>query len=237
MHCSTFLIAATALCATSASACFNTGEHWGDHNKAKGSLKEACYHITGFYDGYQIKQNCQNAPTPDLNFVFSINNKNAGGRTISRADCENNIGEIIDTCGHGGERTVNGVIYRYIWYDMLVCTRLQLLTEIGAIPIKGIARHLSLSEEARLRCRWNIRFICELEAESGKAGLKVAKRIKEPGGAEGEKGGEMQKYRLRSFLFQLQHVQSNDLAATNTLWLSRRLGCIIIILTCRDSYQ
>ena len=113
MHYSTFLIAATALCATSASACFNTGEHWGDHNNAKGSLKQACYSITGHYDGYQIKQNCQNAPTPNLNYVFSINNKNAGGRYLSQADCENNIGEIIDTCGHGGERTVNGVIYRY----------------------------------------------------------------------------------------------------------------------------
>ena len=116
MHYSTFLIAATALCATSASACFNTGEHWGDHTKAKASLKEACKSLRGDYASYQIKQNCQNAPSSNVNYVFSVNNKNARGNSIAQNECEEKIGVLIDNCGHGGERTVNGIIFRYIGY-------------------------------------------------------------------------------------------------------------------------
>lgn len=115
MHLSTFLITATALCATSASAgCFNTGQHWGNHDEAKAALSQACYRITGPYGSQQVKQVCQNAPSPNLSFNFQVNNKSGGDVTISQADCEKNIGGIIDNCGHGGDVTVNGVVYRYI---------------------------------------------------------------------------------------------------------------------------
>ena len=115
MHSSTFLLIATALCATSASACFNTGENWGNHDDAKAALSDACYGITGPYGSQQVKQVCGNDPKSDnKSYNFKINNKSGRDVTISQADCETNIGGIIDNCGHGGEETVGGVVYRYI---------------------------------------------------------------------------------------------------------------------------
>ena len=117
MHFSTFLTAAaaTALCATSASAgCFNTGEHWGSHGDAKTTLAAACGEITGTFTGNQGKTVCRNAPTPNLSYVFTISNGNGGDVSVSQSDCEANIGGIIDNCGHGGADTINGVEYRYI---------------------------------------------------------------------------------------------------------------------------
>ena len=114
MHFSTFLIAATALCATSASACFNTGEHWGSHPDAKAKLAVACNKLTGPYNSGKVKHVCSNAPSSNLSYNFQITNKSGRDVTISQADCVNNIGGIIDNCGHGGEATINGVVYRYI---------------------------------------------------------------------------------------------------------------------------
>ena len=112
MHFSTFLIAATALCATSASAgCFKHGEHWGDHGPAKVALKEACQRLTGAHDTPQPKNACKNGPG-NKSYKFQTDNKSGG--TVSQADCENHIGGIIDTCGRGGDLTVGGVYYRYI---------------------------------------------------------------------------------------------------------------------------
>ena len=112
MHFSTFLAAATALCATSASAgCFQTGKHWGDHPTAKSFLKDACHDLTGPFNSPQPKYACRNGPG-DLSYNFQTNNGNRG-KTVSQADCENHIGGIIDQCGHGGDTTVDGVYYRY----------------------------------------------------------------------------------------------------------------------------
>lgn len=113
MHFSTFLTAATALCATSASAgCFKTGQHWGNHDDAKGALKNACQSLTGPYNTQQPKNVCTNGPS-NLSYKFEVNNQSRG-KTVSQADCENHIGGIIDTCGRGGDLTVGGVYYRYI---------------------------------------------------------------------------------------------------------------------------
>lgn len=115
MHLSTFLVTATALCATSASAgCFNTGKNWGNHDQAKSALSQGCHGITGPYGSQSVKQVCQNAISPNLSFNFQVNNKSGRAVTISQADCEKHIGGIIDNCGHGGDVTVNGVVYRYI---------------------------------------------------------------------------------------------------------------------------
>lgn len=112
MHFSTFLVTATALCATSASAgCFQTGEHWGDHPTAKTALKDACHGLTGAYNSPQPKHACRNGD--GRSYQFQTNNQ-SGGKTVSQADCENHIGGIIDECGHGGDTTVDGVYYRYI---------------------------------------------------------------------------------------------------------------------------
>ena len=115
MHFSTFLTAATALCATTASAgCFKTGEHWGNHDDAKAALKDACYELTGPYDSLpQPKDACKDDPSGS-NKSYKFQTNNSGSKTVSQADCENHIGGIIDTCGHGGDLTVDGVYYRYI---------------------------------------------------------------------------------------------------------------------------
>lgn len=117
MHFSTFLTAAatTALFATSASAaCFNTGEHWGNHDNAKTTLANACADITGTFTPNQGKNVCRNAVTSNLSYNFQITNENGGDVTVSQADCESHIGGIIDNCGHGGQDNINGVLYRYI---------------------------------------------------------------------------------------------------------------------------
>ena len=116
MHFPIFLTAAaaTALFATSASAgCFNSGEHWGSHGNAKTTLAQACADITGNFTSNQGKNICRNAITSNLSYKFQINNGNGGNATISPAECKANIGGIIDNCGHGGQDTINGVLYRY----------------------------------------------------------------------------------------------------------------------------
>ncbi len=116
MHFSTFLTAATALCATTASAgCFKTGEHWGNHDDAKAALKYACSQapLTGPYNTKQPKDACENGPSGS-NKSYKFQTNNSGRNTVSQADCENHIGGIIDTCGRGGDLTVDGVYYRYI---------------------------------------------------------------------------------------------------------------------------
>ena len=116
MHFPAFLIAATALCATSASAgCFGSGLHWGNHDEAKGALADACGGLQGAYNAGETKDVCKNRPSDsNLSYQFQVVNKSGGTVSISQADCEQHIGGIIDTCGHGGDLTVNDVTYRYI---------------------------------------------------------------------------------------------------------------------------
>lgn len=110
MHFTAFLIATTALCATSASAgCFKTGEHWGDHGPAKTALSDACHSLTGPYGTKQPKD--AQRTHGNKCYKFQTNN-HSPGTTVSQADCENHIGGIIDTCGRGGDLTVGGVYYR-----------------------------------------------------------------------------------------------------------------------------
>lgn len=155
MHFSTFLIAAIALYATSASGkCFQTGENWGDHGPAKRELAKACQELRGNYQPRQVAARCRFNSAGSVSYVFEIENYNSGNAEISQSECERNIGAQIDNCGHGGEVTNGGVRFRYLSYDTspsALCEAL-LLTQIGATRIRGGARHSNrqLREVGRL---------------------------------------------------------------------------------------
>ncbi|MDI1488531.1 MAG: hypothetical protein OHK93_007806 [Ramalina farinacea] len=111
MQLTTFLAAATALCATSASAgCFDTGENWGNHPEAKFQLASACGDLQGTYGAGQIRDACRNSRLEEKSFAFQIHNENGGDAVVTQAQCEQNIGGIIDNCGHGGKETFGGTV-------------------------------------------------------------------------------------------------------------------------------
>lgn len=140
MHFSTFLVAAIALCATSAfGKCFNSGRNWGNHKVAKDELAKACNELKGIYDPGEIATRCRNNADKTTSFVFEIENKTGEEANISQGECKRNIGDQIDKCGHGGEVTYSGMRFRYVFYNWLWYTRLLLLTQIGVIQIKGRA--------------------------------------------------------------------------------------------------
>ena len=141
MHFSNFLIAATALCATSASAdCFGSGYHWGDHPAAKTQLADACTELQGNYEPGEVLSKCRNNPEGG-SYNFKIENHTGGSIDISQDECEREIGGQIDNCGHGGEVKRANVWFRYGLYNRSWSTWLLLLTQIGAIRTKGLARH------------------------------------------------------------------------------------------------
>lgn len=112
MHFSTFLVAATALCATSVSgSCFNTGQNWGDHAVAKAQLTEACKDLEGTYTSSEVRQRCRNKPTGGESYNFKIENHTGKDANISQDECEREIGAQIDNCGHGGE-----VKHANVWF-------------------------------------------------------------------------------------------------------------------------
>ncbi|ERF74334.1 hypothetical protein EPUS_02021 [Endocarpon pusillum Z07020] len=113
MHFSTFLIAAIALCATSASGkCFQTGKNWGDHAEAKKQLANACNELKGTYHPRQIAARCRYNSPGQVSYIFEIENYNSGDAQIPQDECERNLGAQIDNCGHGGEATHAGVRFR-----------------------------------------------------------------------------------------------------------------------------
>ncbi len=165
MHFSTFLVAAIALCATSAfGKCLKSGRNWGDHEVAKEELAKACNELKGIYAPGQIAKRCRNNVDKTTSFMFEIENKTDRDANISQGECERNIGDQIDRCGHGGEVTYSGMRFRYVFYNWLWYTRLLLLTQIGAIQIKGGAKLTH-------RCGWSIRITCETRRKCRK-GLK-----------------------------------------------------------------
>ncbi|MCJ1347796.1 hypothetical protein MMC31_006025, partial [Peltigera leucophlebia] len=112
MHFSTFLIAATALCAASASGkCFQHGQNWGDHPAAKAQLAEACKELKGKYTPSELRGRCRNNPSWQVSYVFEVENNTGEDAQVSQDDCERNIGAQIDSCGHGGEITTSGMRY------------------------------------------------------------------------------------------------------------------------------
>ncbi len=114
MQLSSYLIALTALCATSASACFNTGENWGNHDEAKAQLKDVCNtKLAGSFGTGEYREYCRNNSDRSKSYQFKITNQSGGAVTISRDECYRDIGEQIDNCGHGGEGNHGGVIFRY----------------------------------------------------------------------------------------------------------------------------
>lgn len=118
MHFSSFLTAAIALYATSASGrCFNTGKNWGDHGEAKKQLANACKELKGTYQPRQVAARCRYNSRGQVSYVFEIENNNSGNTHVSQDECEKNIGAQIDNCGHGGEKTYGGVRFRYISYN------------------------------------------------------------------------------------------------------------------------
>ena len=120
MQISNFLIAVTALCATSASAkCFNTGKNWGNHDVAKAELVSACIEMAGPFAPGQTKTRCRNSPTEDKSFKFELQNETGNTAGISADECQRNIGAQIDNCGHGGEITTSGVRFRYVLNNAL----------------------------------------------------------------------------------------------------------------------
>lgn len=175
MHFSTFLVAATALCATSVSgSCFNTGQNWGDHAVAKAQLTEACKDLEGTYTSSEVRQRCRNKPTGGESYNFKIENHTGKDANISQDECEREIGAQIDNCGHGGEVKHANVWFRYVLYNRSWSTRLLLLTQIGAIRIRGLAsRHSNILGTVTHRCEWSIGITCELRRK-GRKGLKEA---------------------------------------------------------------
>lgn len=158
MHFSTFLIAATALCATSASGkCFQHGQHWGDHPAAKEQLAEACKDLKGKYTPNELRGRCRYNPSGQVSYNFEIQNYTGEDAQISQDECERNIGAQIDHCGHGGEIVTSGIRFRYVLCNKSWTTRLLLLTQIGAIRIKGSARDSNILGGVAHRCRWDIR--------------------------------------------------------------------------------
>lgn len=134
MHFSTFLIAATALYAVSASGkCFQHGQNWGDHPAAKAQLAEACKELKGKYTPRELRGRCRKNPSRQVSYIFVVENYTGEDAQISQDECERNIGAQIDNCGHGGEITTPGMRYRYVLYNRSWSTRLLLLTQIGAI--------------------------------------------------------------------------------------------------------
>lgn len=118
MHFPTFLIAATALCATSASGkCFNTGQNWGDHATAKAQLTEACKELSGHYSPNEISQKCRNNPAGGESYAFRIENHTGTDIQVSQDECFREIGDQIDNCGHGGAVTHANVYFRYVFYN------------------------------------------------------------------------------------------------------------------------
>ena len=137
MQLTTILAAATALCATSASAgCFNTGEHWGDHSEAKFQLASACGDLKGTYGAGLFKKACRNSRLEKKSFVFQIYNQNAGNAGVTQAQCEQNIGGIIDNCGHGGKETFGGTEQRYVKRSRAWAWMLLLLNTVRGDPNK-----------------------------------------------------------------------------------------------------
>lgn len=129
MYFSTFLVAAIALCATSASGkCFQTGQNWGDHQQAKAQLAIACNELKGNYAPRTVAARCRNNPSGSTSFNFEIENYTGGNANISQDECERNIGAQIDNCGHGGEVTYSDVRFRYLFYSWSWYTSLLLLT-------------------------------------------------------------------------------------------------------------
>ncbi|MCJ1467753.1 hypothetical protein MMC07_006378 [Pseudocyphellaria aurata] len=114
MHFTTFLVAAAALCATSASGeCFNTGQNWGDHAVAKAKLAEACgEELARDYGSNDAHQKCKDNSAGNESYVFRIENHTGGGIQVSYDECVREIGAQIDNCGHGGAVTHAGVYYR-----------------------------------------------------------------------------------------------------------------------------
>lgn len=148
MHFSTFLLAAIALCVTSASAtCFNTGQNWGDHQRAKDQLADACKELRGTYKPGEKAGVCRNSAAGGVSYAFEIQNQLSRDAKVSQDECERNIGDQIDDCGHGGQITLSGIRFRYILYKRSRSMRLLLLTQIGAIRIKGLARHSNILGE------------------------------------------------------------------------------------------
>lgn len=116
MQLTIILAVATALCATSASArtCFETGEHWGDHQEAKVQLASACGDLKGTYVPFHTTKVCRNSRYEEKSFVFGVENEKDYNVGVTQAQCEQTIGDIIDNCGHGGKESVGGTIQRYV---------------------------------------------------------------------------------------------------------------------------
>ena len=150
MHYSAFLYAVTtALCATSVSSrCFQSGDNWGDHGKAKAELAEACKELKGNYNAGQPWSVCRNNGGHSL--VFEVKNTARYGRTYAEDVCRANIGREIDNCGHGGEETIDGWQFRYVRRQDM---SLLVLTYIGAILTMGTARPANLLGRVGRFCR------------------------------------------------------------------------------------
>lgn len=169
MHFSTFLVAATALCATCASGkCFRSGQNWGDHAAAKTELSEACKDLRGGYAAGDVRQKCRNKPGGGESYKFKIENHTGTDIQVSQDECEREIGDQIDRCGHGGEAKVSNVWFRYVLSNRSWSTRLLLLTQIGAIRIRGLARHSNILGGVTHRCGWSIRITCGLRRKGRK---------------------------------------------------------------------
>lgn len=115
MHFSTVLFTAAAVCATTTSAtCFKTGQHWGDHEPPHKALSSLCkdHTLNGHYKPHEAAYACRNSPDKGTSYTFQITNKNSIGVDVTQADCNNYIGDQIDSCGHGGKVTHSGVEYR-----------------------------------------------------------------------------------------------------------------------------
>lgn len=102
----------TAMYTSSASACFQSGANWGDHNKPSGELKGACNAMAGRFEAGEVKIQCRNGDG-DKSFMFEVRNQNNHAVSVDALDCFENIRQEIRTCGHGGEHTKNGIKFRY----------------------------------------------------------------------------------------------------------------------------
>lgn len=138
MHFSTFLVAATALCATSASGkCFGSGQNWGDHTEAKTQLADACKDLSGKYAPGEASEQCRNKPGGGESYKFKIENHTGRDVQVSQDECELEIGDQIDRCGHGGEAKVSGVWFRYVFIQQVVVCEAAVADTDRGDPNKG----------------------------------------------------------------------------------------------------
>ena len=138
MHFSAFLIVATALCATSASGkCFNSGQNWGDHKVAKDQLADACKELGKTYAPGEVNVRCRNNPSGSESYKFEIENSTGGDAQVSQDECQRNIGDQIDRCGHGGQVTLSGIQFRYVLYNRSVAYEAAVADTDRGDPNKG----------------------------------------------------------------------------------------------------